>query len=84
METSEVYGRLAANVLAGNPEAQRSATGLFLTVGVADRYHKGDISEDEAREQMRTIIDTGQVPDAIAVKALNDALHSIRGLRALV
>jgi len=76
METSEVYGRLAANVLAGNPEAQRSATGLFLTVGVADRYHKGDISEDEAREQMRTIIDTGQVPDAIAVKALNDALQN--------
>lgn len=83
--TSELYGRLAGTlVTADDREQQKSALGLFMTVGVAGRFSRGEIDAVEARRQIDVITRSGQIPDASALKAVTDALSGSKVLDPLM
>ena len=45
---------------------------------MADRYRKGELSDAQARQQIGTITQSGQIPDATALRTVNDALSGAK------
>lgn len=82
MSTPQVYGRVsAALITADSLENRRSALGLLMTSGVANLFRRGDITEDEARRRITTIIDSGQIPNPAVLRELTGALDGSTLLR---